>query len=483
MHISDKKHIATVITKKLRAKKYAFNENIREALFPRSTEVIGESAFYDCRNLKNATLPHTLKIIEEDAFSLCESLEEMELPENLEEIGERSFFWSGIKTLVIPPKIKEIKEFTFSNCRKLQKVNINENCTKLGDGAFLNCMELSEINIPYTVTSLGKECFKGCSALKEIKLPDNIKVLPQNTFENCQALETVILPKNLKIIESECFSGCSNLKNIIFHDTLKEIGEKAFYRCENLENIHLPKSLTHLGDHAFASCKSLTSLQIDGSLTYAGASLFSNCAVTAPKNTEKMFVTSFLPKSDYKLCPTVSIPLGTKELKLGFKGHLPYSYLTKNKSCFSHIIALKKYNSKVFISENYYTEKDKILDNGNFDFSRYDALFETAEVYEKPIIAAFRLAYPVKPEENYRLIYQNEIKQNGKDAAIFAIKSNEEKLLKYLIDNADFDTEFCEELYFIVSKQGLPNLLQILSNKQNNTGLNEINSLLEELML
>lgn len=483
MQILNKKHTATVTAKKLRAKKYAFNENIREVLFSRNTEIIGESAFYDCRNLKEVTLPHSLKIIEEDSFSLCESLEEIKLPENLEELGERSFFWSGIKTLVIPPKITGIKDFTFSNCRKLQKATINENCVELGNGAFANCMELREINIPNTVTVLGKECFKGCSSLKEIKLPDSIKVLPRNFFENCQSLEMVCLPKSLEIIEAECFSGCSNLKTIIFPDALKEIGEKAFYRCESLENIRLPKSTTHLDDHAFASCKNLTTLQIEGDLLYAGAALFSNCTVNPPKNTERMFVTSFLKNSDYKLCPTVKIPESVKELKLGFKGLLPYSYLTKNKSCFSHILTLEKYNAKVFISENYYSENDKILENGIFDFLKYDTIFESAENYEMPIIATFRLSYPVELQENHRNLYQREIIENGKEAAIFAVKTNEENLLKYLMDNADFDTSFCEELYSIVSEQGLPNLLQILSNKQNNTGLNEINSLFEELML
>ena len=69
MQILNKKHTATVTAKKLRAKKYAFNENIREVLFSRNTEIIGESAFYDCRNLKEVTLPDSLKIIEEDAFS------------------------------------------------------------------------------------------------------------------------------------------------------------------------------------------------------------------------------------------------------------------------------------------------------------------------------------------------------------------------------------------------------------------------------
>ncbi len=483
MLISNNKHTATITSKKLRDKKYAFNENLQEAIFSRDTEIIGESAFYDCRKLKKVTLPHSLKSIEEDAFSLCEALEDLKLPENLESIGRRSFFWSGIKSLVIPEKITEIKDFTFSNCRKLETAIINNGCTKLGVGAFSNCMVLNKIIIPDTVEYLGEECFKGCLALKEIILPDGIKTLPRKAFENCPALEKIFLPKSLEAIEDECFSGCINLKTIIFPDSIKKIGNKAFYRCEKLEEINFTQNLTILGDHTFAGCKNLTSVQIEGDLIYAGAALFDNCRVNAPQSIKKMSVTSFLPKSDYKLCPTINIPKDIKELTLGFKGFLPYSYLTKNKACFCHILALKKYNAKIFISENFYTEKDKLLDNGIFDFKKYDSLFETAEAYEKPIIAAFRLTYPVELQENHSILYQNEIKQNGKDAAIFALKSNEENLLKYLIDNADFDSQFCEELYFMASQQGLPNLLQILSTKQNNTGFNEINSLFKELMI
>ncbi len=483
MQFLNKKHTATITTKKLKAKKYAFNEKLREAIFPRGTEVIGESAFYDCRNLKKAVLPASLKIIEEDAFSLCESLEEVNFPENLEGIGERSFFWAGIKTLVTPKDIKEITAYSFANCRKLQTVTINDGCTKICDGAFSNCMELTEISIPHTVTSLGKECFKNCSELKTIILPDKIKVLPSNAFENCKTLETVVLPENLEVIEENCFSGCTNLKNIILPHSLKSIGTKAFYRCEKLENISLPKNLQTLGERSFSGCVNLRPLKIENNLIYSGAALSDNGTQNTPANIETMFSTSFLPKSDYKLCPTITVPENTKNLRLGFKGLLPYSYLTKNKTCFSHIITLKKYNVKVFIGENYYDEKLKILDNGIFDFYGYDALFDKAQDNEKPIIAVFRLTYPVDLSEKYRRIYEREIIENGKTAAIFAIKTNEENLLQYLIDNADFDTSFCEELYFAVSEQGLPNLLKILSNKRHNTGLTEINSLFEELML
>ena len=483
MRINNKNHAIKIKSKKLRQRKYAYNKNIHEVLFSGLTEIIGNSAFYDCYDLKKVTLPSSLKIIGDDAFSLCRYLNNISLPECIEQIGERCFSWSGIEEITIPYKVSEIRNSTFSNCRKLRKIKMSKNCTRIGDEAFLNCMDLSEISIPDSVTNLGKKCFKDCVSLKTVKLSENIKSLPDNTFENCTSLETVVLPQSLEHMGAECFSGCVNLKNIILPDRVRSIGEKAFHRCENLTNIKLSKELTYIGNYAFSNCNKLTSLQFENDLSYVGAALFPECNVSLPEHIDKMHVTSFFKKSDYRLCPTVNIPYSINELYFGFSGLIPYGYSIKNKTCFNHILVIEKYKAKVFISENYYSEKDLIIENGKFNFSRYDSFFEKAEAYEKPIIAAFRLAYPVELQENNRDTYQSEILKSGKDAAIFAIKRNEGTLLKHLIDNADFDAEFCEEMYTYISNSGNPNLLQIVSTKRNNTGLDEINSLFEELML
>lgn len=481
MLTSDKKHISK--TKRIRTKKYAFNEMLFEVLLPRGVKVIGESAFYDCRNLKSAFLPDSLEIIEEDAFALCEALEEINLPDSLTELGERSFFWSGITKAVIPPEISKIKTSVFSNCRKLKEVAINAKCIEIGDGAFSNCMTLNSVTLPDSITKIGKECFKSCSELKSVKIPDGVKVLKCNTFENCSTLERIILPENLEEIESECFSGCCNLKTVVFPNKLKKIGEKAFYRCENLTEIRLPDNLEYLGNFAFAGCKNLTPLQIPDTLRYAGAALFGNCSVIAPQKTESMCVTSFLTESDCKNCPTVNIPESTKELMLGFNKILPYRYLTLGKSCFNHILAFKKYNAKVFVGESYYTSQGKILHNGVFDFSEYDGLFEKAEQHEKPLIASFRLAYPTELSDNRRDIYRNELFGHAENAAVFAVKINEERILQYLADNMDFGNSFYEDLYTLIAAEGRHNMLRILSAKRKNTGLSEINALFEELML
>lgn len=482
MQITNKKHTIKINSKKLRKEKFAFNRKIREILFSHNTEIIGEGAFYDCRSLTKVTLSDFLKEIGADAFSLCEALEELVLPESLEKIGRNAFSWSGIKTVAIPSNIKKIEAYAFSNCKNLQKLTLNEGCTSIDNGAFADCMELKEIDIPESVTVLGDECFKGCTALKTIKLPDNIETLPESAFKNCLELETVILPDKLKVIEAECFSGCVNLKNIIIPSSLEVLGKKAFYRCEKLEKIHLFAKLSYLGDYSFAGCKNLSFLQIDGDLNYAGPAISGTCSVTHTGHAKNMFVTSFLNQTDYKLCPTIYIPENTKTLKLGFKDIMPYGYFVRNKSCYNHILCFKKYNAKVFISENYYSDNHYIINYGTFNFEAYDRLFDTADAFEKPIIAAFRLAYPVLISDEHRVMYQNELKQSAKDAAIFAVKTNEETTLKYLLDNTDFDTTFCEELHFMISELGHTNLLQVLSNKQIKTGFDEINSLLEGLI-
>lgn len=481
MQISDKNRIKKA--KRIRTKKYAFNENLFEALIPCGVKAIGESAFYDCRNLKRAVLPDSLESLEDDAFALCESLEEINFPESLTQIGERCFFWSGIKVAKIPPEITEIKSSAFSNCRKLKKVTVNGKCTKIGDGAFSNCMALSEITLPKFLTHIGKECFKSCSELKLLKIPEGVKTLQRNTFENCTALESIILPESLEEIESNCFSGCVALKTVVFPNKLKKIGEKAFYRCKNLNNIRLPKSLVYLGDLAFSGCNGLTSLQLSDNLNYAGASLFGNCPVTPPKNTKCMFVTSFLTENDCKNCPTVNIPDNTRDLMLGFKTLLPYGYLTAEKTCFNHIIAFEKYNVKVFVGENFYGDREKLLNDGIFDFQKYDDFFDSTQPHEKPLIASFRLTYPVGLSDKYRNVYLNALKEHSEDAAVFAVKLNEEKVLKYLADNIDFSASFYEKLYGLISAEGRHNLLRVLSAKKKTADLSEINALFEELML
>ena len=78
---------------------------------------------------------------------------------------------------------------------------------------------------------------------------------------------------------------------------------------------------------------------------------------------------------------------------------------------------LEKYNVKVYISERFYSYKnraDKIIENGAFDFNKYDSQIDSAEEYEKPVIAAYRLAYPQELTEKTKSIYEKILNEKEK---------------------------------------------------------------------
>lgn len=95
---------------------------------PAEVEIIGRSAFSDCK-FEKVNLPEGLKRIEAMAFLKAESLKEIasykgeetyaSLPEGLEFIGLDTFNYAGLTYLYIPASIKEIGAYSFTYCAKL----------------------------------------------------------------------------------------------------------------------------------------------------------------------------------------------------------------------------------------------------------------------------------------------------------------------------------------------------------------------------
>ena len=394
-------------------------------------------------------------------------------------------FKSQLEDVEMLHTVKSVKSSAFCNCSALKNIKFSENLTEIQDFAFLNCSSLEKASLPSSIKNLGEGVFKSCTSLRIVELPEGLKSLPKNFFENCRALEAIVLPEGLECIGEECFSGCINLKEIVLPKTLKSIKNKAFKRCKSLKSIVFPKGVKHIGDMAFDGCNALASIVWGGTLEYIGASAFSETPCVPPDINGTMFSSSFLQKSEYGLCPAVTVPKGIKTLCLGFENTLTYKQTCENKTCHCHILALEKYNARIFISENFYSYSDRedaLIKNGEFDFKKYDSQFEKADEKEKSIISAFRLTYPIKLNEETEIIYKNHLSQNAEYAAIFATEKNEEKLLKHLLDNFDLDSEFCLLLYEKASKNSFLNLQNILSQKQKNTGFDEINFLYQEIL-
>ncbi|MBE6800149.1 MAG: leucine-rich repeat domain-containing protein [Ruminococcaceae bacterium] len=393
-------------------------------------------------------------------------------------------FNSQIEDVEMLHTVKTVKSSAFCNCSSLKNIKFSDNLTDIQSFAFLNCSSLENVSLPFSIKSLGEGVFKSCTNLKKVELPKGLKNLPKSFFENCRALESIVLPEGLECIGEEAFSGCVNLKEIVFPKSLKVIKSKAFKRCKSLKSIVFPEGVKHIGDMAFDGCKALISIVFEGTLEYIGASAFLENPCISPNINGTMFSSSFIQKREYGLCPTVTVPKGIQTLCLGFENTLNYKQACENKTCYCHILSLEKYDTRLFISEHFYSYNDRndtIIKNGEFDFIKYDSQFPKADEKEKAIISAFRLTYPIGLNEETEIIYKTHLSQNAEYGAIFATEKNEEKVLKYIIDNFDLDSEFCLLLYEKASKNSFLNLQQILSQKQKNTGFDEINFLYQEI--
>lgn len=198
--------------------------------------IIGSSAFYECRNLSgNLNLPNTI-VIEALAFYNCINLNSVSMPV-VEEIGRRAFSINyGIKnssklTSVIMPKVKTIGYEAFKDCSKLQSIDIP------------NCISLGSIDN----TNEGG-CFEGCLSLKSVTLSENLEYIPYETFQNT-GLKTIKLPSSLKAIGKYAFAS-SPITTIDIIEGVTIIEHKAFYGCP-LVDITLPSTLEYIGSDAF----------------------------------------------------------------------------------------------------------------------------------------------------------------------------------------------------------------------------------------
>ncbi len=380
--------------------------------------------------------------------------------------------------------VKKIEHSAFSGCSNLKELILSKNLKAIGDSAFSNCTSLEEITIPSSVKYIGASAFKDCKNIKTLNLPEGLMVISQNAFENCVSLEKVHLPDSVEVIEEGAFSGCISLKEITFSKNLNAIKDKAFKRCFSLKSVVFPESLSYIGDKCFELCKNLTSVVFNSNLSYIGGAVFPETPCLIPLIRGTMFSSSFLLKSEYPLCPTVKVPCGVKNLALGFENTLDYKHRNDEKTCFAHIISLEEQKTKIFISEFYYSYTDRndfLIENGKFDFNKYDSQFDRADQREKPLVALYRLTYPQNLNSETKTIYEKALNGSIFDAAMFAVEKNEEDALKYIVENCTLSTEDYTTFYETASKNKFANLQQILTQKKEKTGFKEIESFFSDI--
>ena len=128
-------------------------------VIPKSTRIIGDYAFGNCKTLTDIDIPESVVSIGNGAFASCESLSSVSIPDGITRIGDDTFsLCVRMPDIAMPDSITYIGSFAFYNCISLSAVTIPENVTYIGDYAFVDC-SLKTVTIPDSVISIGKDAF------------------------------------------------------------------------------------------------------------------------------------------------------------------------------------------------------------------------------------------------------------------------------------------------------------------------------------
>ena len=250
---------------------------IETVVLPSTIQLIGISAFENCKNLKKITFSTDLESIDDFAFWGCDNLESVTFAEGLIEIGRYSFAnCTGLHTAKLPQSVNRMGVATFYNCTNLENVKIPQNTTIVPAGCFSNCESLRSIEIHNDVEEINEYAFAGCLLLDSIKIPWVCTKIGTRAFSNCMDLESVnFLAKSAKI-EPLAFYKCYNIKYISLLG-VEEIGYRAFADCRDLKNVIFGENLTTIDNRAFENCYSLSSLSFPQKMSRIGKSAFENC--------------------------------------------------------------------------------------------------------------------------------------------------------------------------------------------------------------
>ena len=144
---------------------------ISKIILPKSTLMIGYTAFSRCTSLTEIDIPNSVTSIGMYAFSDCTSLTDIDIPNSVTSIGYSAF----------------------CNCTSLTDINIPNAVTSIGTYAFRNCKSLTDINIPNSVTSIGKQAFSDCKSLTDINIPNSVTSIGEYVFYECDNLKSVYM--------------------------------------------------------------------------------------------------------------------------------------------------------------------------------------------------------------------------------------------------------------------------------------------------
>ena len=205
-------------------------------------------------------IPNTVKEIAYYAFAGAR-FTEIDIPASVEMIGESAFMQCrSLKSLKFKGALKELAFWSFGQCTSLESVDFEEchSLERIGESAFYKCTALKEVNFGKSVKYLDESCFIGCESLNSIKLGDSVEEIGEIAFYKT-ALSGVVLPASLKVIGERAFYS-GDLKEVIslIQDPTQEgLGNYSFdYHSADTVTLYVPKgtSATYESVEAWNTC-------------------------------------------------------------------------------------------------------------------------------------------------------------------------------------------------------------------------------------
>ena len=271
---------------------YCFvDSKITSIVIPKSTTVIYECAFYNCKYLVNITLPLGLKTISNYVFKGSNKFLYIEIPYNVVDFGQGVFTNCHINLVV-----------NFTNKERFQIVNdlvINNGSTIV---EYFGEDESYELEVPSFCNKIGSELFKD-AATKAVtfKKSENSITIGDYAFAY-STLQIIVLPSTLSSIGKYCFVGCSKLKNVVYDGTVTSIPESCFRECTVLDTLVFQvQNIKKIEKYAFFNTKALPKIDLVGlSVEYIEDYAFSQSgikSITIPSTIQKISKYAFQKSS------------------------------------------------------------------------------------------------------------------------------------------------------------------------------------------
>ena len=291
---------------------FSYCRLLRYVILPRSTEEIGDRAFYGCSQLERVDMPREVRIIGDAAFSGCRRLHRIMLPRRIHTIGENAFYdCERLIDVYLPDELITLGKGAFEGCDRLEKVSMPEQLSVIPDRAFYGTA-LRTITLPYNVAEIGAYAFKGTS-ITELMIPATVTHFSPTAVDRCDRLQNIFveegnaqyaaidgvlftadlahlllvpctrqglfsIPQGTVTIGDHAMNNCRNITMIDIPETVESVGAYAFSKCTALTTLTLPETVTHIGKGALSGCSSLTAVTLPTTLTQIPAEMFDECA-------------------------------------------------------------------------------------------------------------------------------------------------------------------------------------------------------------